>query len=62
MVFLSTVFLYGSMGLVAYAYYASIGCDPIVSGRLRNPNQVKSEHENGIRIKLHVIIYDSLQL
>ena len=27
-------------GLVVFAYYASIGCDPLANGTLSNPNQV----------------------
>ena len=27
-------------GLVVFAYYASIGCDPLANGDLSNPNQV----------------------
>ena len=27
-------------GLVVFAYYASIGCDPLSDGTLSNPNQV----------------------
>jgi sodium-dependent multivitamin transporter 6/sodium-coupled monocarboxylate transporter 8/12 len=28
-------------GVVAYAYYTTIGCDPVTSGQIKNPNQVK---------------------
>ena len=27
-------------GVIAYAYYDSIGCDPLASGQIKNPNQV----------------------
>ena len=37
---LLTVCLSGAQGFVAYAYYRHIGCDPIASGQIKNPNQV----------------------
>ncbi len=29
------------IGLVVFAYYAMLECDPIASGRIRHPNQVR---------------------
>lgn len=35
-----TVFLAGSMGLVSYAYFVKVRCDPLASKFIKNPNQV----------------------
>lgn len=35
-----TVFLAGSMGLVSYAYFVKVRCDPLASKLIKNPNQV----------------------
>lgn len=35
-----TFFLAGSMGLVSYAYFVKVKCDPLASKFIKNPNQV----------------------
>lgn len=35
-----TVFLAGGMGLVSYAYFVKVRCDPLASKLIKNPNQV----------------------
>uniref|UniRef100_K1PVA8 Sodium-coupled monocarboxylate transporter 2 n=1 Tax=Magallana gigas TaxID=29159 RepID=K1PVA8_MAGGI len=35
-----TVFLAGSMGLVSYAYFVKVRCDPLASKFIKNPNQI----------------------
>lgn len=38
--FFITLTLTSIEGLVAYAYYYTIGCDPLASQQIKNPNQV----------------------
>ncbi|XP_065929207.1 sodium-coupled monocarboxylate transporter 1-like [Magallana gigas] len=35
-----TVFLAGGMGLVSYAYFVKVRCDPLASKLIKNPNQI----------------------
>lgn len=35
-----TFFLAGSMGLVSYAYFVKVKCDPLASKFIKNPNQI----------------------
>lgn len=39
--FLVTLFLAAIEGIVAYSYYHTVGCDPLVSKQIRDPNQVR---------------------
>ena len=38
--FLITMSLASLEGIVAYAYYSTIGCDPLTSKQIKNPNQI----------------------
>ncbi|KAJ8310435.1 hypothetical protein KUTeg_012300 [Tegillarca granosa] len=38
--FLVTLFLAAVEGVVAYSYYHTVGCDPLASKQIRDPNQV----------------------
>ena len=33
------------VGMVVYAYYAHVGCDPLAQGYISNANQVSNGHE-----------------
>ncbi|KAJ8310922.1 hypothetical protein KUTeg_012787 [Tegillarca granosa] len=35
-------------GIVAYSYYHTLGCDPLASKHIRNPNQLKEKKENSL--------------
>jgi len=43
--FLITLSLATFEGIVAYAYYSTIGCDPLTSKQIKNPNQVYTRTE-----------------
>ena len=38
--FFISISLAGIEGIIAYAYYHSVGCDPLASKQISNPNQV----------------------
>jgi len=43
--FLILGLMVGLQGLITYAYFNTLGCDPLKSGQITNPNQVRQKQK-----------------
>lgn len=53
-----TFFLAGSMGLVSYAYFVKVKCDPLASKFIKNPNQVCCIYRECVYNYIPLILYN----